>query len=165
MRVAFVALFVCVLAGCTSGASPETIPSAAPPTVADASVLVSDAEALIGSTLDAYIDVTNRIVSGDAPVEAINDLATSEWAVEEANGFAALKVLGGKAATVSMTRWQLTAMRGRHTVVDATVSACLGGAMSQTHVTVHLMPRDGAFVIAEISPWEDSTWCAVASSL
>jgi hypothetical protein len=165
MRVAFIIVFAVAVAGCASGASPETTPSAAPPTVADASVLVSDAEALIGSTLDAYIDVTNRIVSGDAPVEAINDFATPEWAIEEANGFAALAVLGVKAAAVSMTRWQLTAMRGRHTVVDAVVSACLGGATSQTHVTVHLMPREGALVIAEISPWEDSTWCAVSSSL
>jgi hypothetical protein len=165
MRVAFIVVFAVVLAGCAPGASPEPIPSAPPPIVADATVLVSDAEALIGSTLDAYIDVTNRIVSGDAPVEAINDLATPEWAVEETNGFAALEALGGKAVSVSMTRWQLTAMRGRHTVVDAIVSACLGGAASQTHVTVHLMPRDGALVIAEISPWEDSTWCAVSSSL
>jgi len=165
MPVAFIVVSALVLAGCASGASLDAAPLASPPVIADASVLVSDAEALIGSTLDAYIDVTNRIVSGDAPVEAINDLTTPEWAVEETNGFAALEVLGGKAATVSMTRWQLTVMRGRHTVVDAVVSACLGGTTSQTHVTVHLTPRDGALVIAEISPWEDSTWCAVSSSL
>lgn len=165
MRVAVVVVSALVLTGCASGASLEPAPSASPPVIADTSVLVSDAEALIGLTLDAYIDVTNRIVSGDAPVEAINDLATSEWAVEETNGFAALEAFGGKAVTVSMTRWQLTAMRGRHTVVDAIVSACLGGAASQTHVTVQLMPRDGALVIAEISPWEDSTWCAASSSL
>jgi len=165
MRVAFIVVFAVVLAGCASGASPETAPSAPPRVISDATVLVSDAEELIATTLDAYIDVTNRIVSGDAPIEEINDLTTTEWAVEETNGFAALEALGGKAVTVSMTRWQLTAMRGRHTVVDAVVSACLGGAASQTHVTVHLMPRVGALVIDEISPWEDSTWCAVSSSL
>jgi len=165
MRVVFIAVTAVVLAGCASVVSSETTPSAAPPKVADASVLVSDAESLIGPTLDAYIDLTNRIVSGDAPVEAINDLTTPEWAVEERNGFVALEALGGKAAAVSMSRWQLTAMRGRHTVVDAVVSACLGSATSQTHVTVHVVPRDGALVIAEISPWEDSTWCAVSSSL
>ena len=165
MRAALFFVSALLLAGCATGAAPETAPSARPPIIADASVLVADAEALIGLTLDSYIDVTNRIASGDAPTEAINDVTTPEWAVEEANGFAALKAVGGKPVTVSMSRWQLTAMRGRHTVVDAVVSACLGGPSSQTHVTVVLTPRDGALVINEISPWEDSTWCTVSPSL
>jgi len=165
MRKLFIVAVGLLLAGCTAGVPPETAASAPSPVIADASVLTSDAEALIGLTLDSYIDVTNQIVSGDAPVAAINDLTSPDWAIEEANGFAALDALGANAATVSMTRWQVTTMRGNHTFVDALVSACLGGAASQTHVTVRLMPRDGALVIDEISPWEDSTWCAVSPSL
>jgi hypothetical protein len=165
MRAAFIVVFALFLGGCATDAQPEQVPSATPPAIADASVLVADAEALIGLALDTYIDVTNRIVSGDAPAEAIDDLTTPEWAIEEANGFAALNALGGRAAPVAMTRWQLTAMRGRHTFVDALVSACLGGVTTQTHVTVRMVPRDGAIVIDEISPWEDSTWCAVSPSL
>jgi hypothetical protein len=165
MHAIFIVVLSLILGGCATNALPEHVPFVTPPPIADASVLVTDAEALIGSTLDTYIDVTNRIVSGDAPAEAIDNLTTPEWAIEEANGFAALNALGGKAATVAMTRWQLTAMRGRHTVVDALVSACLGSVATQTHVTIRMVPRDGAIVIDEISPWKDSTWCAVSPSL
>jgi hypothetical protein len=161
MRATFIGVIALSLAGCEAGAQLEPVPSATAMAIADASVLVADAETLIESTLDEYIFVTNRIVSGDAPADAINDLTTPEWAIEEADGFLALDALGGKAQPVVMTRWQLTAMRGRHTFVDALVSTCLGSATAQTHATVRMVPRDGAIVIDEISPWEDSTWCAV----
>ena len=164
MHLLFIAVFGLLVAGCSAGVPPAVVPSATPPAIADASVLIVDAEALIEATLKKYVEVTNRIVSGDAPVVAINDLTTPEWAIEEANGFAALDVLDASEATVSMPRWQLTAMRGRHTFVDALVSACLGSATTQMHVTVRMVPRDGAIVIDEISPWEDSTWCAVSPS-
>jgi hypothetical protein len=165
MRTLFVIAVGLLLAGCSAGVPPENDPPATPPAIADTSVLVADAELLIGATLKHYIEVTNQIMSGDTPVSAINDLTTPEWAIEESNGFAALTALGPTAATVSMSRWQLTAMRGRHTMVDALVSACLGSATTQFHVTVRLIPRNGALVIDEISPWEDSTWCTVSSSL
>jgi hypothetical protein len=165
MRTLFTVVVGLLLAGCSAAAPPAKSPAIDSPAIEDSSVLVADAEELIGSTLDAYVDVTNHIVSGDAPVEAINDLTTPEWAIEEANGFAALTALRGKPATVALTRWQLTAMRGRHTLVDAFVSACLGSATSPMHVTVRLLPHDGALVIGEISPWEDSTWCAELPSL
>ncbi len=161
MRATFIVVIALSLAGCETGLQVEPGLSATPIAIADASVLVADAETLIESTLDEYIFVTNRIVSGDTPADAINDLTTPEWAIEEANGFLALDALGGKAEPVVMTRWQLTAMRGRHTFVDALVSTCLGSATVQTHATVRMVPRDGAIVIDEISPWEDSTWCAV----
>jgi len=165
MRILVILAFGILLTGCSVGVSPEIVPPATPQPNADASVLSVDAEALIGATLKDYVEVTNHIVSGDAPVAAINDLTTPEWAVEEANGFATLDVLGESAATISMARWQLTAMRGRHTLVDALVSACLGSVTTQMHVTIRLVPRNGAVVIDEISPWEDSTWCAVSPSL
>ena len=164
MRILYLTTFGLLLAGCSAGAPPIAETSATPPPSADASVLVSDAETLVEETLKDYIDVTNQIVAGDLPVSAINELTTPEWAIEEASGFAALDVLDGNEPTVSMARWQLTAMRGRHTLVDALVSACLGSATTQMHVTVRLVPRDGAIVIDEISPWEDSTWCAVLPS-
>ena len=165
MRILVILAFGIFLTGCSVGVSPEIVPPATPPPIADTSVLSVDAEALIGATLKDYVEITNHIVSGDAPVATINDLTTPEWAIEESNGFAALTALGPNAATVSMSRWQLTAMRGRHTVVDALVSACLGSATTQFHVTVRLIPRNGALVIDEISPWEDSTWCTVSPSL
>jgi hypothetical protein len=165
MRIVFIVVSGLLLAGCSAGVPPQIEPSPTSPVMADASVLISDAEELIGATLNDYVEVTNQIVSGDAPVAAINDLTTPEWAIEEATGFAALDALDGNAPTVSMARWQLTAMRGQHTLVDALVSACLGSTTTQLHVTVRLVPRDGAIVIDEISPWEDSTWCAVSPSL
>ena len=165
MRIMFLLVFGLLLSGCATGVPPDFAPTGTPSAIADASVLAVDAEAMIGATLKDYIEVTNQIVSGDAPVSAINDLTTPEWAIEEAHGFAALDGLGGSATTVSMARWQLTAMRGRHTMVDAIVSACLGSTTTQTHVTIRLVPRDGTIVIDEISPWEDSTWCVASPSL
>ena len=165
MRISLTVAFVLLLAGCSAGVLPENVSAATPPAIADTSVLISDAAVLIGATLKEYVDVTNHIVSGDAPVSAINDLTTPEWSIEEAAGFEALDALGGSAAAVSMARWQLTSMRGRHTLVDAIVSACLGSPTTQMHVTVRLIPRDGAIIIDEISPWEDSTWCAMSPSL
>jgi hypothetical protein len=165
MRIVLIVASGLLLAGCSAGVPPQNEPFETPPVIADASVLTSDAEELIGETLNDYVEVTNQIVSGNAPVEAMNDLTTPEWAIEEAAGFAALDALDGNVPTVSMARWQLTAMRGRHTLVDALVSACLGSTTTQLHVTVRLVPRDGAIVIDEISPWEDSTWCAVSPSL
>lgn len=165
MPIPLIALIAFLLAGCTVMDSDVPVSSSNSPVAPDASVLVADAETLIGETLAEYITVTNRIVSGDAPVESINDLTTTEWAIEESSGFAALEALGGNAAMVSMTRWQLSAVRGTHTLVDALVAACLGGTTDQTRVTIRLLPRDGELVIAEISPWEDSSWCVDSPSL
>ncbi len=163
MRIVFLLLLGLFVSGCSAPVPPNVV-TPARPAIADASVIVEDAETLIAETLNEYVDMTNQIVSGKLPGAAIAELTTPNWAIEEINGFAALDVLDDNPPIVSLSRWQLTAMRGRHSLVDALVSACLGSATTQMHVSIRLVPFDGAVVIDEISPREDSTWCSVSSS-
>jgi len=163
MRTAIVLVCsVVILAGC-SAAYPEPRPSGLPVT-ADTSVLVVDAEALVTETLQNYIDITNQIVSGADPT-LIERVTTTDWAVEEINGFEALDALGGNAPRAGITQFDVVVVRGRHTLVDVSVAACVSGSFEPMRVSIHMVPRASTLVIAEIVPWEDSTWCAPLSLL
>ena len=151
-----------VLAGCTP-AVPDLVPSI-PPVTADTSVLVVDSDALVAETLRNYIDLTNDIVGGADP-SLIERVTTSEWAIEELNGFRTLDVLGGNAPRAEITQFEVMYVRGRHTVVDVSVAACIAGLHDPMRVSIHMVPRAATLVIAEIVPWEDSTWCAPFASL
>lgn len=143
------------------GCSPVPVERPTPAVTApiDTSVAVADAEALSIETLNRYIEITNDIVRGGDPAR-IGDVVTPEWAKEEEQGFLALEALGGRAPRAAITRLQMMNVRGRHTVVDASAAVCISGAANSTHVNVTLVPRGGSMVIADISPWKDSTWCA-----
>lgn len=150
-----------MLAGCSS-----PVPDAAPPSVpstTDTSVLVVDAETLIAQTLNSYIELTNDIMSGADP-SLIEQVTTAEWAIEEQAGFQALEALGGDTADAGITRFEVMSVRGRHTLVDATIAACISGSLQPMRVSIRMVPRESTLVIAEIAPWKDSTWCAPVSS-
>jgi len=162
MRCALSLFVVVLLAGCGETPLPPTTSTA--PT-ADPSVLVADADALVPVALTRYVDLTNAILSGSQDVDAMRTITTPEWNTEEQQGFAALDALGGDAPRVELTKWEIESRRGRRTLVDVLVAACLGSHESPTRVTVRLVPRSGDLVVAEIAPWEDSTWCAASPSL
>jgi len=162
MRCALSLFVVVLLAGCGETPLPPTTSTA--PT-ADPSVLVADADALVPVALTRYVDLTNAILSGSQDVDAMRTITTPEWNTEEQQGFAALDALGGDAPRVELTKWEIESRRGRRTLVDVLVAACLGSHEIPTRVTVRLVPRSGDLVIAEIAPWEDSTWCAASPSL
>jgi hypothetical protein len=128
-------------------------------------VLVADADALVPVALTRYVDLTNAILSGSQDVDAMRTITTPEWNTEEQQGFAALDALGGGAPRVELSKWEVESRRGTHTLVDVLVAACLGSHESPTRVTVRLVPRSGDLIVAEIAPWEDSTWCAASPSL
>jgi hypothetical protein len=65
----------------------------------------------------------------------------------------------------AITQFEIMSVRGRHTLVDAQVAACISGAVEPMRVSIRMVPRDSALVIAEIVPWKDSTWCAPLASL
>ena len=155
-------LILVLLAGCVETPLPHT--TSTDPT-ADPSVLVADADALVPLALARYVDLTNAIMSGSQDVDAMATISTPEWNVEEQQGFAALDALGGGAPHVELSKWEIESRRGTHTLVDVLVAACLGSHESPTRVTVRLVPQRGDLVIAEIAPWEDSTWCAASPSL
>ena len=162
MRCLLSLLLLVLLAGCAETQLPPTT-STAP--AADPSVLVADADALVPVALTRYVDLTNAILSGSQDVDAMRTITTPEWNTEEQQGFAALDALGGDAPRVELTKWEVESRRGRRTLVDVLVAACLGSHESPTRVTVRLVPQSGDLVIAEIAPWEDSTWCAASPSL
>jgi hypothetical protein len=151
------AVLLFLLGGC----SPTLVESPTPAVTApiDTTVAVADAEALSIETLDQYIEITNDIVRGADPAQ-IGDVVTQEWAKEEQQAFLALEALGGRAPLAAITRFQMMSVRGRHSVVDARAAVCIAGAANPTHVNVTLVSRGGSMVIADISPWKDSTWCA-----
>ena len=161
MRFSLSVLALVLLAGCVETPLPHA--DSNPPN-ADPSVLVADADALVPLALARYVDLTNGIMSGAQPVEAMATLTTPEWNTEEQQGFAALDALGGDAPRVELSKWEIESRRGHHTLVDLLVAACLGSHESPTRVTVRLVPQRGDLVIAEIAPWEDSTWCAASPS-
>ena len=163
MRFAVVFLILSTLLAACSPPVAEATPPPIQSTI-DTSVLVGDAELLVAETLNAYIDLTNDIMDGADPV-LIEQVTTAEWAIEEQSGFRALEALGGVAPTSGITRFEVVSMRGRHTLVDAIVAACISGAVQPMRVSIRMVPRDSALVIAEIAPWEDSTWCAPPPSL
>lgn len=146
--------------------SPPVADATPPPSESaiDTSVLVSDAEVLVAETLNSYIDLTNDIVGGADPT-LIEQVTTAEWAAEEQDGFRALTALGGDATNAGITRFDVMSVRGRHTLVDAHVAACISGAFQPMRVSIRMVPRNSTLVIAEIVPWKDSTWCAPLSSL
>jgi len=162
MRCALSLFVVVLLAGC--GETPIPHATTTVPT-ADASVLAADADALVPLALTRYVDLTNAILSGSQTVDAMATITTPAWNTEEQQGFAALDALGGDAPRVELSKWEVESRRGTHTLVDVLVAACLGSHESPTRVTVRLVPRSGDLVIAEIAPWEDSTWCAASPSL
>jgi hypothetical protein len=162
MRCLLSLLLLVLLAGCAETPLPPTTSNA--PT-ADPSVLVADADAFVPLALTRYVDLTNAILSGSQDVDAMRTITTPEWNTEEQQGFAALDALGGDAPRVELTKWEIESRRGRRTLVDVLVAACLGSHESPTRVTVRLVPRSGNLVVAEIAPWEDSTWCAASPSL
>lgn len=138
---------------------------ATPPRVSiDTSVAVADAEVLVTETLDSYIDRTNQIMNGADP-SLIEQVTTAEWAIEEQNGFRAVDALGGATPDAGITRFEVVSVRGRHTLVDVTVAVCISGSFEPMRASIRMVPRDSALVIAEITPWKDSTWCAPLSSL
>jgi hypothetical protein len=135
--------------------------SAAP---VDTSVAIVDAESLVSEALDRYVELTNDIAKhGDA--ERIRLVTTDTWATEELDSFAALSALDGTPPRATITRFELMTVRGRQSVVDAHAAVCISGASHPTRVSVVLVPREGSMVIAHISPWKDSTWCAVPPTL
>lgn len=153
---------VLALAGCSADS-----PTPAPTTVQavpDTSVLVADVDELVADVLTSYIELTNDIVRGGDP-SSITAVVTDDWAVEERAGFEALEALGGDAPEASVSKFEVASIRGRHTLVDAMVSACIDGGNAPMGVSIHVLPRDGRLVIAAITPWEDSAWCAVSPSL
>lgn len=163
MRNAIVLMWaVVVLSGCTTTAL-DPRPSI-PLTTADTSVLVVDSNVLVAETLRNYIDLTNDIVSGADP-SLIHGVTTAEWAIEELNGFRTLDALGGNAPRAEITQFEVMSVRGRHTVVDVSVAACISGSLGPTRVSIRMIPRASTLVIAQIVPWEDSTWCAPFASL
>lgn len=162
MRCLLSLLLLVPLAGCAETPLPPTTSTA--PT-ADPSVLVADADALVPLALTRYVDLTNAILSGSQDVDAMRTITTPEWNTEEQQGFATLDALGGDAPRVELSKWEIESRRGRRTLVDVLVAACLGSHESPTRVTVRLVPRSGNLVVAEIAPWEDSTWCAASPSL
>jgi len=162
MRCLLSLLLLVLLAGCAETPLPPTTSTA--PT-ADPSVLVADADALVPLALTRYVDLSNAILSGSQDVDAMRTITTPEWNTEERQGFAALDALGGDAPRVELTKWEIESRRGRRTLVDVLVAACLGSHESPTRVTVRLVPQSGDLVIAEIAPWEDSTWCVASPSL
>ena len=151
-----------VLAGCTP-AVPDLVPPI-PPVTADTSVLAVDAEVLVAETLRDYIDITNHIMGGGDPT-LIEQVTTPEWAIEELNGFQTLAALGGVTPSAEITQFDVMNVRGRHTLVDVSVAACIAGLHEPMRVSIHMVPRAATLVIAEIVPWEDSTWCAPLVSL
>jgi len=150
-------VLLCSLGGCSPTLVDRPIPSVTAPM--DTSVAVSDVEALTRGTLDRYIELTNDIVRRGNPGR-IGEVVTDDWAKEEEQSFLALDALGGRAPQATITRFGMMSIRGQHTAVDAYAAVCISGAANPTHVTVTLVPRDGSMVIADISPWTDSTWCA-----
>lgn len=156
------ALTAPLLVACSPAVS--DVVSAPPRSAMDTSVLVADAENLVIATLDLYIDRTNQIMNG-ADSSLIEQVTTAEWAIEEQNGFRAVDALGGATPSAGITRFEVMSVRGRHTLVDAYVAACISGSLEPMRVSIRMVPRDSFLVIAEISPWEDSTWCAPLSSL
>lgn len=153
---------VLALAGCSAGAPL----SESPPThtAVDTSVLVADVAPLVDDVLTSYIALTNDIVRGGDP-DAIAEVSTAEWTLEEQAGFATLEALGSDAPLMTISKFEVASVRGRHTLVDAMVSACIAGGAAPMGVSIHLVPRAGRLAIASITPWEDSTWCAVSPSL
>jgi hypothetical protein len=149
-----------LLAGCSP--SVADVASPPPPSAIDTSVRVVDTELLVAETVTAYIDLTNDIVDGADP-SLIERVTTAEWAIEEQDGFRALEALGGGPANAGISRFEVISVRGRHTLVDATVAACISGSVEPMRVSIRMVPRDSALVIAEIVPWKDSTWCAPLS--
>jgi hypothetical protein len=127
-------------------------------------VLVADAESLVAATLNSYIELTNDIISGADPA-LIEQVTTAEWAIEEQAGFQALEALGGDTADAGITRFEVMSVRGRHTLVDTSIAACISGSVQPMRVSIRMVPRESTLVIAEIVPWKDSTWCAPLSSL
>jgi hypothetical protein len=148
---------ILVLAGCVPVA-PDPLPSISAGAT-DASVLVGDAEVLIAETLRDYIDITNDIVGGADP-SLIKRVTTAEWAIEELNGFRTLDALGSAAPSAEITQFEVMFVRGRHTLVDVSVAACIAGVDDPMRVSIYMVPRAATLVIAEIVPWKDSTWCA-----
>lgn len=144
------------IAGCSVQDAPA-VPVVSP--TIDSSVLVADADPLVVRALESYVDLTNDILSGRRQPVDIGDVTTAEWAAEEIAGFSTVRALGGTLTTLELSKWQLANIRGRHTLVDAIVAACLGNDGSVTRVTVRLVPREGSLVIAEIVSSEDSAWC------
>lgn len=142
--------------GCSVQDSP-TVPAVSP--TIDSSVLVADAEPLIVDVLEGYVDLTNDILGERRQPVDIGDVTTAEWAAEEIAGFSAVRALGGTPTSLELSKWQVANVRGRHTLVDAIVAACLGNDGAFTRVTVRLVPHRGSLVIAEIVPSEDSAWC------
>jgi hypothetical protein len=157
--IVFLALTT-LLAAC----SPPAANIVSPPThsAIDTSVLVVDAEMLVAETVTAYINITNDIMRGADP-SLIEQVTTAEWAIEEQDGFRTVEALGGATPDAEITRFEVISVRGRHTLVDALVAACISGALQPMRVSIRMLPRDSALVIADIVPWKDSTWCAPLS--
>ena len=151
-----------LLAACSSPEAEVTSPPIH--STIDATVLVVDAEVLVAQTLTSYIDLTNDIMGGADP-DLIEQVTTAEWAIEEQDSFRALDALGGRVSDATITQFEIMSVRGRHTLVDAQVAACISGAVEPMRVSIRMVPRDSALVIAEIVPWKDSTWCAPLVSL
>jgi hypothetical protein len=158
MRFLGLLLVIVVLAGCTA-AEPEPPRAVHNPT--ETTVRVDDADLLVGEALARYVDITNEILAGQRPTTDIETISTPEWATEELAGFATVAALSADAPVVELSRWQVSTVRGHHTLVDALVAACLGADGSFTRVTVRLVPQRSELVIAEIVPAQDSTWCLV----
>jgi len=163
MRHAVVLLTLITLLSACSASVADVTPPPVNSTI-DTTVLVVNVELLVAETMTSYIALTNDIMGGADP-SLIEQVTTSEWAIEEQDGFRALEALGGRAPRAELTRFEVMSVRGRHTLVDAHVAACISGALQPTRVSIRLVPRDSALVIAEIVPWKDSTWCAPLSSL
>ncbi len=115
--------------------------------------------------LARYVAVTNDVFAGRAPSDAIAEVTTPEWAVEEASGFAAAAALDSSTARVDMTKWQVSSVRGTNSVVDVIAAVCFESKGVPTHVTVRLVPGPDGLVISDIVPWEDATWCLDSPSL
>lgn len=157
-------LVCCVLslAGCSAVSPPRSDDAIS--AVADESVAVIDVEILVGNLLTEYVEHTNDIIRGGDP-ESMREVTTPEWAIEELKGFDALRAMGVEAPLASVTRFEVTATRGRNVLVDAIVAVCFGGGSEPRGVSMHAIPRNGDLVVSAITPWEDSSWCTASPSL
>lgn len=133
-------------------------------------------EASLRSVFDEYLRLSALIASegGDNP-ERIEVVTSNDWAEIEKQSSTALREMGSKlSGEMTVAKWEIASTRGRLRILDALVHACLSrdsikvtdssgvetAVSGTTLVTIHFVGSDGGFVVDDISPWENSAWCA-----
>ena len=179
---------VLLLSGCQAAGPIEVaqVPSAVqagindgfvPPTQAvSVTTVTEELDASLRSVFDEYLRLSALIAAdGGANPERIETVTTEAWAEIEKQSSAALRGIGSTlSGEMTVTKWELASTRGRLRIIDALVHACLSRdsikvrdsagvetvASGTTLTTVHFVDSGTVFVIDDISPWEDSSWCA-----